>query len=62
VSLTYPSLNSAREVWLIIAGAEKAEKAAEALADGVIDDVPAAGVHGKYRTLFLLDTAAADAP
>jgi len=62
VSLTFPSINSAREVWLIVAGAEKAEKAAEALAGGIIDDVPAAGVHGRFRTLWLLDTAAADAP
>jgi 6-phosphogluconolactonase len=62
VSLTFRALNSANEVWLIVAGAEKAEKAAEALAGGLIDDVPAAGVHGKYRTLYLLDTAAADAP
>jgi len=62
VSLTFPSINSAREVWLIIAGAEKAEKAAEALAGGPIDDVPAAGVHGRHKTLFLMDTAAADAP
>jgi len=62
VSLTFPSLNSAREVWLVVAGAEKAEKAAEALTGGTIDDVPAAGVHGRHRTLWLLDTAAADAP
>ena len=62
VSLTFPSLNSAREVWLIVAGAEKAEKAAEALTGGQIDDVPAAGIEGRFRTLWLLDTAAADAP
>ena len=62
VSLTFGALNSAREVWLVIAGAEKAEKAAEALAGGPVDEVPAAGVHARLRTLWLLDTASADAP
>lgn len=62
VSLTFPALNSGREVWLIVAGAEKAEKTAEALAGGPVEEVPAAGVHGRHKTLWLLDTASADAP
>jgi 6-phosphogluconolactonase len=60
VSLTFDAMNSAREVWLIVAGAEKAESAAAALSGR--QDVPAARVHGTERTLWLLDTAAADAP
>ena len=62
VSLTFNALNSAREIWMIVAGAEKAEKAAEALAGGPVDEVPAAGVHARHKTLWLLDTASADAP
>lgn len=62
VSLTYSALNSAREVWMIVAGSDKAEKAAEALAGEPVEEVPAAGVHGRDRTLWLLDTASADAP
>lgn len=62
VSLSLDAINAGRQVWLVVAGTEKAEKAAEALADGSVDDVPAAGVQGTDLTLWLLDTAAADAP
>ncbi|MDR2723216.1 MAG: 6-phosphogluconolactonase [Cellulomonadaceae bacterium] len=62
VSLTFDAINAAREVWLIVAGAGKAERAAAALAGDPVREVPAAGVHGLERTLWLLDTAAADAP
>ncbi|WP_159797336.1 6-phosphogluconolactonase [Puerhibacterium puerhi] len=62
VSLTFDAIRSAREVWVVAAGAEKAERAAAALASQPVEEVPAAGVHGTERTLWLLDTAAADAP
>jgi 6-phosphogluconolactonase len=62
VSLTFDAIRAAREVWVVAAGAEKAERAAAALADQPVEEVPAAGVHGTERTLWLLDTAAADAP
>jgi len=62
VSLSLDAINAGRQVWVVVAGTEKAEKTAEALADGAVDDVPAAGVAGTDLTLWLLDTAAADAP
>jgi len=62
VSLSLDTINNSRHVWMVVAGTEKAEKTAEALTDGAVDDVPAAGVFGKDSTLWLLDTAAADAP
>ncbi|GAB2473546.1 6-phosphogluconolactonase [Xylanimonas ulmi] len=62
VSLTFEAIDAAREVWVVAAGAEKAEQAAAALAGEPTAEVPAAGVRGVSRTLWLLDTAAADAP
>ena len=62
VSLTFDAINAAREVWVVAAGAEKAEQAAAALAGHTVTEVPASGVHGTDRTLWLLDTAASDAP
>ncbi|MFI2102499.1 6-phosphogluconolactonase [Isoptericola sp. NPDC019693] len=59
VSLTFDALRRAREVWVVAAGAEKAEQAAAALAGGAVTDVPAAGARGTERTLWLLDVAAA---
>ncbi|GIJ47419.1 6-phosphogluconolactonase [Virgisporangium aliadipatigenens] len=56
ITLTLPVLTSAREVWLVAAGAGKAEAVASALSDG---PVPAARVRGAERTLWLLDAAAA---
>jgi len=56
VSLTFEAIDSAREVWVVAAGAEKAEAVARALADD--PDTPAARVHGTERTLWLVDAAA----
>jgi 6-phosphogluconolactonase len=62
VSLTFAAINAAREVWVVAAGTEKAEQAAGALAGQPTTEIPAAGVAGTEATLWLLDTAAADAP
>jgi 6-phosphogluconolactonase len=59
ISLTFPALNAAREVWLIVAGADKAPAVAMALSDAGPYAIPAAGVSGTSRTLWLLDRAAA---
>ena len=60
VTLTFPTLNAAREVWVLAAGAEKAGAVRLALTEGAgAFQVPAAGVRGRRRTLFLLDEAAA---
>jgi 6-phosphogluconolactonase len=59
ITLTLPALNTAEEVWLIAAGAEKASAVGMALAGAGPVQVPAAGVCGVGRTLWLLDRAAA---
>jgi len=59
LSLTLPSIQAAREVWILASGEEKADAVARALTGGGQDPVPAAGARGRQRTLFLLDSAAA---
>jgi 6-phosphogluconolactonase len=59
VSLTLPAIGRAERVWLITAGAAKAEAVAAALAGADPADVPAAGARGRQETLWLLDSAAA---
>lgn len=59
VSLTYPALEAAEEIWLVVAGADKAEAVARALSGDDIHRTPAAGALGRRRTLWLLDVAAA---
>ncbi|WP_298459936.1 6-phosphogluconolactonase [uncultured Cellulomonas sp.] len=59
VSLTFDAIRSAREVWVVAAGAEKADAVASALAGAAVDQTPAAGAVGHERTLWLLDAAAA---
>ncbi|MEU5695961.1 6-phosphogluconolactonase [Actinosynnema sp. NPDC020468] len=59
VSLTLPTIRTAREVWLVTTGAAKAEPVARALAGASEVDVPAAGARGFERTLWILDTEAA---
>jgi len=59
VSLTFPALEAAEEVWLVVAGADKADAVARALAGAPLEQTPAAGARGRRRTLWLLDVAAA---
>jgi 6-phosphogluconolactonase len=59
LSLTFPAIHAAREVWVIASGAEKAQAVHLALSDAGPFQVPAAGARGRQRTLFLLDRAAA---
>lgn len=59
ISLTWPVLNSARHVALLVAGAEKAD-AVRAAHDGVDPwEVPASAVRGLDSTTWVLDEAAA---
>ncbi len=60
VTLTLPALNTAEEVWLLATGEEKAPAVGMALIGhaGPVQ-LPAAGVRGVDRTLWLLDRAAA---
>lgn len=62
LSYTFPVIQSAREVWLVASGAEKAEAFAEALRPGADPNrYPAAGAIGRERTLALIDADAAAA-
>jgi len=59
VTLTLPAMNRARQVWFLVTGADKAGAVALALSGAGPLQVPAAGVRGTARTLWLVDRAAA---
>lgn len=64
LSLTLSAINTSRQVWLVAAGEGKAAAVAAALTGGESPEVPGATapaglVHGRDRTLWLLDAAAA---
>ncbi|WP_409329312.1 6-phosphogluconolactonase [Trujillonella humicola] len=59
VSLGFPAITSAEEVWLLVSGEGKAEAVARALGGAAPEEIPAAGVHGRRATRWLLDAAAA---
>ena len=59
ISLGFSSLCAAREVWMVVAGADKAAAVALALSGAGRVQVPAAGAVGRQQTLWLLDESAA---
>ena len=59
ISLTFPVIQQSREVWVVVAGEDKAKAVAMALAGAGPDQVPAAAASGRERTLWLLDRGAA---
>lgn len=59
VSLTFETISSADQVWIIAAGAEKAEAVAQGLAGPDPVTAPASAVQGRSRTLWLIDAGAA---
>jgi len=59
ITLTLPALTTAEEVWLIATGPDKADAVGMALSGAGPVQLPAAGVHGVSRTLWLLDREAA---
>ena len=59
ISLTLPVINRSQEVWFVVSGADKAAAAKMALLGAGPVQVPAAGVAGVERTLWLMDRAAA---
>jgi len=59
ISLTFRVIQSAREVWVVASGAEKAEAVARALGGAGQVEIPAAGALGTEATLWLIDRAAA---
>jgi 6-phosphogluconolactonase len=58
-TLTLPAINTAEEVWLIASGADKAAAVGMAISGAGPVQLPAGGVNGVERTLWLLDRAAA---
>jgi 6-phosphogluconolactonase len=59
ISFTMPTINRARQVWLIASGVEKAHALALALGPDGASEVPAGAVRGTERTLALIDAGAA---
>lgn len=60
LTMTFPTIRSAREVWLMAAGTTKATAIADALRPGTDPvDVPAAGATGQLASITWLDQAAA---
>jgi 6-phosphogluconolactonase len=59
LSMSLSTINSAREVWLVAAGEEKAGAVRLALSGAGPSAIPAAGVKGRAATRWLLDRAAA---
>lgn len=59
LTLTLPAIAKSKRVWLLVAGEEKAEAAAQVVAGAQAEDWPAAGARGAEETvLFLADNAA----
>jgi 6-phosphogluconolactonase len=59
ITMGFSALNAAREVWMVVAGEDKAPAVAMALGGAGRVQVPAAGVAGRSQTLWLLDEPAA---
>lgn len=59
VSLTLEAINSAQEIWIVAAGADKAAAVGLGLAGASEVQVPASGARGINKTLWLVDEAAA---
>ncbi len=58
ITLTLPAIQRSREVWLLVAGAEKAEAVAAAVAGADPVSIPAAGAIGREHTVWFLDQGA----
>jgi 6-phosphogluconolactonase len=59
LTMTAPTIATAKDIWLIVSGADKARAVALALSGAGATQIPAAGASGRMRTLWLLDRAAA---
>jgi 6-phosphogluconolactonase len=59
ITMGFPAITSARDVWMVVAGEDKAGAVALALSGAGRVQVPAAGARGREQTLWLLDEAAA---
>ncbi|MGH3635274.1 6-phosphogluconolactonase [Mycobacterium sp.] len=59
ITLTLPAIRRAREVWMMVSGAEKADAVAAAVGGADPVKVPAAGAVGQENTVWFLDNEAA---
>lgn len=59
VSLTLPVLNASQRVWIVAAGADKAEAVKRAVGPADASAAPVSAVHGQLETILWLDTDAA---
>jgi 6-phosphogluconolactonase len=59
VSLGFPAINSAEEIWLVVSGEGKADAVARGVAGAEPADLPAGAVRGRRATRWLLDRPAA---
>lgn len=59
VSLTVECLERSREVWFLVAGADKADAVRRGVQGSPFEETPAAHVHGQEHTLWLVDADAA---
>lgn len=59
ITLTLPAVRHAKEVWLLVSGAAKAEAVAEAVGGAAAEDWPSAGATGLVATRWFLDADAA---
>lgn len=59
LSLTFPALDAAKDIWFVVSGEGKADAVARALGGADRSEVPSAGPRGKKHTLWLVDQEAA---
>jgi 6-phosphogluconolactonase len=59
ISLTFPALDAAREIWFVASGAAKADAVARALSGVDPVHVPSSAPRGTEHTLWLVDRDAA---
>jgi 6-phosphogluconolactonase len=59
ISLGFSAINTAEEVWLLVAGEAKAEAVARGVRGASGTELPAGAVHGRRATRWLLDEGAA---
>lgn len=60
LSLSLSAINSSEQVWLALAGNDKAQALAQALADTNPEVAPVAGVRAQQQTVFFVDRDAAE--
>lgn len=59
MSLTFPALDAARQVWFVVSGEGKADAVSRALGGAPREEVPSAGPRGRDATIWLVDRDAA---